>query len=550
MPNPQWWQRPVARPCPGLTRLEAALFILILLGGAAVRLTLLGSVPVGLNSDEAAVGYDAWSVVEHGVDRWGYPYPAHFVAWGGSGQNAAYHYAAMPFIKTLGLNLLALRLPQALLGTAALLAMYAVGRRMAGREFALVAMFLLAIAPWHIMASRWALDASILPNLMLFAFAALLGGLTGRRCIIPAGLLLALTLYSYGTAYLFVPLFTLGVGVLLALRQPRSELRYWVAGLVAMAAAALPITLFLVINLFNLAPVITPFLSIPKYVGPARYTYAFALFDSAPAARIWHNVQGLLSALLTGDDGFLAHGLPGFGYLYPGGLALCLLGVGFMVYDLARGRRALVNMLVLLWLAAGLLTAVTVPPGLIRANIIWMPLVIGAAYGLYRLWTVAMPGAAVNRNARRVCRRALRLTGLALTIYLVAAFAAFTYTYFTVYTERQIASFYPTYPEALRHIIRYADESETVYMTQSVPYTHLLFQTRPDPRAYRAAVDIEPRPDQFMNVRSFDRYVFGVDDNARRTGNVFLLHNRELASFPAAEFAVVRFGYYNAVYRR
>ena len=106
---------------------------------------MLGSVPAGLHSDEAA-GYDAWSVVEHGVARWGYPDPAHFVSWGGSGQDAAYHYAAMPFIKALGLNLLSLRLPQALLATAALLAMYAVGRRMAGRRFALVAMFLLSIS--------------------------------------------------------------------------------------------------------------------------------------------------------------------------------------------------------------------------------------------------------------------------------------------------------------------------------------------------------------------------------------------------------------------
>ena len=100
---------------PGDSAAENALFLGLILLGAAVRLVWLGDVPLGLNQDEASIGYEAWALLEHGVDRHGYRYPVHFIAWG-SGQNALYAYLAMPFIEFLGLNVVAVRLPQALLG--------------------------------------------------------------------------------------------------------------------------------------------------------------------------------------------------------------------------------------------------------------------------------------------------------------------------------------------------------------------------------------------------------------------------------------------------
>ena len=99
---------------PGESAAENALFLALILVGAAARLAWLGDVPAGLHQDEAAMGYDAWALLEHGMDRHGYRWPVHFVTWG-SGQSALYAYLAMPFIKFLGLNVLAVRLPQALL---------------------------------------------------------------------------------------------------------------------------------------------------------------------------------------------------------------------------------------------------------------------------------------------------------------------------------------------------------------------------------------------------------------------------------------------------
>ena len=51
---------------------DKALFVLIVLAAVIVRVVLFGAHPAGLNQDEASVGYDAWALMNYGVDRNGY----------------------------------------------------------------------------------------------------------------------------------------------------------------------------------------------------------------------------------------------------------------------------------------------------------------------------------------------------------------------------------------------------------------------------------------------------------------------------------------------
>lgn len=63
----------------------------IIAAGCAVRLFALGSIPCGLNQDEAFAGYNAWALLHYGVDSSGYHNPVYFTAWG-SGMNALESY--------------------------------------------------------------------------------------------------------------------------------------------------------------------------------------------------------------------------------------------------------------------------------------------------------------------------------------------------------------------------------------------------------------------------------------------------------------------------
>ena len=55
-------------------------FVLIFLLAAGLRLWAFGTVPGGLNQDEASIGYDAWSILHYGIDRNGIRLPVHLIA--------------------------------------------------------------------------------------------------------------------------------------------------------------------------------------------------------------------------------------------------------------------------------------------------------------------------------------------------------------------------------------------------------------------------------------------------------------------------------------
>ena len=538
----------------GLSPAGNAIFLLLIAAGAAVRLALLDTIPYGLNQDEASVGYDAWAVAEYGIDRHGYRYPIHFVAWG-SGQSALYHYLAIPFIKVMGLSVLSFRLPMALLGVAILPALYDVGRSLGGRRCGLIVLFAGAICPWHIMMSRWGLESNLFPVLALFSFALLLRGLRGssvssssslsppssRWLLLPAFLLLSLCLYAYAVAYVFVPLFMLGV-LAYGIRRGLVDFRIWGIALAAMAVVAIPIGWFVLINLLDWQAITTPLFSIPKYSGIPRFTTEALFFSPDAPAQLLMNGKRLLEILVSGYDGLKFNAIPAYGFFYRGGFILCLLGAGLMAYDLVKGQCAAHNWLALLWLAAALLTALLLtPPNINRVNIIFFPLVIVAAYGLFRLLTAA------STHGWR--QRLLRAGGAALTIYLAVSFVAFTAAYLGDPPRHRFFK-PPSYAAALRHLTEYADANETVYLTGAVLYVYPLFYSRTDPYTYQDTVDIVQQKVPFQQVRAFGRYRFGIDENARRDGNAFLATQSEKVDFSPYHFRTFNFGEYRAIYRK
>ena len=539
---------------PGDTPAHKAVFILLILAGAAVRLALLGDIPAGLHQDEALSGYNAWAILEYGVDQHGYKNPVHLIGWG-SGLNALYGYFSMPFIKALGLNELSIRLAQALLGVMSLFVMYYVGRRLAGGRFALFALFALAISPWHIMMSRWGLESNLLPPLLLLSFAFLLRGCADPprpAAVIPAFSLLALALYAYGTAYLFVPLFTLGV-LVYGLKSRLISLKHWGIGLAVMSVIAIPIALLLLINLFDGEPIKTSFISIPKYTGIARYTYSSALFSPDPLGQIWLSARQLMDLLISGHDGSLYNAIPEFGYFYRAGFYLSLLGAMAIVYDLVKNRRrsSRLLMLPLIWLAAALLLSVTMTPNINRTNALWMPQIICAAYGMFRLWNAIIPYRGTGRRIAASGRLLLpKIAVAALVIYLTASFAAFTSAYFDVSRQlnRLIIDF--SYGDALRHIMHYAGENEAIYLTSYALYPHTLFHSETDLHIYLETVHIPDKEVKFQQVKSFGQYIFGIGGNAWYDGKVFLTENSELALFPESDCDIARFRRYSAVYCR
>ena len=530
---------------------ERAVVLGLIAVGAAVRLVWLVDVPLGLNQDEAAIGYEAWALLEHGISRHGYAYPVHFVSWG-SGQNALYAYLCMPFIWLLGLNVLAVRLPQALLGVAALFAMYAAGRRLVDRRFALCALFVLVVSPWHVMASRWGIESNMLPVLLLFAFALLLRGLERPRYVVPAFALLALALYAYATAYVFVPLFVLGI-LAYGWRRHFAHIRHWALGLLAMVVVALPMGLFLLVNLLRLPAIELPLLSIPRYTGEIRLSETVFSAQDAPSALrdVWtHAMRAYQILVVDGRTSFVHNALPEFGYFYHRvGLSITLAGALFMVRDLVRGA-APRNLLIVTWLGAGAVVAILAGPHMQRLNVLLVPLLLCAAYGLRAPLVPVPPADPGMARAARWVERTANVARVAAVAYLTISFAAFARHYFMEFGPSTPFNMHPSYAQALAHVVEHADAEDAIYVPKDPLYTAVLFYDPPDPREYLRTVEFREVDVPFQEPLSFGRYRIGMDAEAVASGNAFVVHAGDAPAFAESEFAVVPFDHFSAVIRR
>ena len=180
-------------------------FWAILALGLGIRLWRFGAVPEGINQDEAFAGYEAFCLLRDGMDTAGYPFPVYLTAWG-SGMNALETYLMLPFVAVFGLKTWTIRLPQLLTGVLSLPAMYGVVRRMRSETQALLTMLLMAICPWHVLLSRWALESNLAPGFLLFGMYFFLCALEDSRFFWLSGLFYGLSLYAYATVWPFVPL--------------------------------------------------------------------------------------------------------------------------------------------------------------------------------------------------------------------------------------------------------------------------------------------------------------------------------------------------------
>lgn len=139
--------------------ITTVLLVLITLGGLFVRVWQLGSIPNGLNRDEAALGYNAYLLGETGRDEWGHAWPVALRSFGDY-KLAGSVWTMIPFIKVLGLTDWAVRLPIALAGTALVPLMYILARKIEiGPKLALVPAILVAFSPIFIFFSRFGFEA-------------------------------------------------------------------------------------------------------------------------------------------------------------------------------------------------------------------------------------------------------------------------------------------------------------------------------------------------------------------------------------------------------
>ena len=462
---------------------EMLLAAALLLAGALLRLSCLGSYPPGLNQDEASIGFDAWSLLRWGMDRNGDSWPVLFVSWG-SGQNVLYAYLSLPFLALFGLSAPSLRLCAAFWGSVSLLIFWLLARRAGGKLFGLLALALLALNPWHLGMSRWALESNLLPAFLLLGTLALSDVNRNPWLLCLAAALYALGLYAYGTAFLFLPVFLLGASIRL-FRRGYVKLRHWLLALDVFALIAFPLALCQLRNALGL-----PGMKLLRMTLPAlTQTRQAATVSFSPG-----HLGDLLKLLWRQSDGLPWNSAGPFGLFYGlPGLLFVLLGLGSLLWRAWKGRLGDGQFYVLLALLSGLLAALFIDVNVNRVNFLFLPLVWCQAEGLLLL-------------ARRF------FPALVPCLAALAVGAVLMGNWYVTEGAEKLA---PAFHAGLTEAIDYAEslEPDRVWISGKVnmPYIYVLFETKADTREFLDTVRYRNPRGAFRQVASFGKYRFYGD---------------------------------------
>lgn len=195
-----------------IVRRPILLLFLITILAFLLRFYQLGQNPPGINLDEAAIGFNAYSILKTGRDEYGQFLPIVFRSHDDY-KPPLYIYLTIPAIALFGENEFAVRFPSAILGVLAVITVYFLTKELfpQSRKIPLIASFLLAISPWHLQFTRVAYETG---STVPFTSLGLLFFLKGLKSVkvrfwLLSAIFFGLELYLYQASKVFIPLFVL-----------------------------------------------------------------------------------------------------------------------------------------------------------------------------------------------------------------------------------------------------------------------------------------------------------------------------------------------------
>jgi 4-amino-4-deoxy-L-arabinose transferase-like glycosyltransferase len=190
--------------------IKKTLFLLglIILVGFFIRFYHLGKNPPGVTLDEAAIGWNAYSILKTGRDEYGKFLPLEFRSLDDY-KPPLYIYLTVPAVAVFGMNEFSVRLPAAVLGVIAIAMAFLLTKELfPGKpKLSLIAALGLAIDPWAVQFSRTGFETGTTICLYLAGLFSFSRGLKRWYWMVLSAILFGLTIYMYQASRLFVPMF-------------------------------------------------------------------------------------------------------------------------------------------------------------------------------------------------------------------------------------------------------------------------------------------------------------------------------------------------------
>lgn len=195
-----------------MKRWSVCLLISLILGlGLTTRVYRLGANPAGFFCDEASIGYNAYLLLKTGRDEYGKLLPFSFRSFG-EYRNPVAIYTTAPFVAFLGLNEFSVRATAAFVGTLNILILYLLVKELFKKEgVALFSALFLAISPWHIQFSRFAVEQVHFTFWFTLSLWLFWRALRQEKFFLLSFLAFGVTFYTYKVAQIVLLPFLVGL---------------------------------------------------------------------------------------------------------------------------------------------------------------------------------------------------------------------------------------------------------------------------------------------------------------------------------------------------
>lgn len=517
------------------------LLLLILVVAAVLRLWGLSSNPPHLSSDEAALGYNAYSILKTGRDEHGEFLPVIFKSFG-DWKPGLYVYLDVPFVALFGLNEWSTRLPGALSGIIAVWLVYLLAGEIFKygekwrRPTQLFASFFLAISPWHLQFTRGAWEAGISLTLTIagiyFFFRALRDKeryliSSETNLFIFSALCFALTLWAYQGAKSSTAIILVGLVILFYQGLARLSRGALLKGIVLGLIISLPI----LISVFDGKTGRIKVFSLLSYKQPDEYvqqilqqdetskdSWQYLLYHSEPLhfangviARWMHHFSGRF-LFFEGDWANKKHSVPNNGVLLVLDSLFLISGLVVLVRLFPKTqilfRRKQTCLFLTFWLLSSPLPAALSRDEIhgVRSFNMVVPFVIIMAFGAsYLLLWVKESG------------KIIRAVSFIFVLSYLANFVYYLDGYWVHAPFRNSQAWQYGYKQVVEQVAAVRGQYSEVVVKQDYtqPYIFFLFYGKYDPAKYQKAA----KNSYINNIYGDVGFVSGIDNVTFRNIN-------------------------------
>lgn len=496
------------------TKTNKFFIIFILIIAFLIRFINLGDTPA-INPDEAALGYNAYSLIKTGKDEHGVSWPLHFKSFGDY-KPGGYVYLALPFVKVLGLTPLAVRLPNLIFSVLTIYVLYRLILLLTlDFRLSLLSAFVLTVSPWHIHFSRGAWESSVALAFITigtyFFFKSIKEKFLLNFTIFVV--FYVLSMYLYHSARIIAPLLALSLVIF-----------YFKNLLKKIPQIFIPIIIGFILTI----PVLFSFLN---NGGTQRFGGVGLTADQGPINRaneLLNNHQNLntfvkiihnkrILYLISWAQKYASHfefnflaingdevprsKSPEMGQIHLIEIPLLILGIIFLIKDQTIFKSKKFKIFIFGWLfISPLASSLTFQaPSALRALPMTIPLSILIAIGIY---------ASILFISKTKYKKIILIILTFIYLFWVAYYLD---SYFYHYAKRYPFAWQYGFSELISYLDKNQDKYEFVYVTNKYdqPYILFLFYFKYPPELIQKEIQLTP-PDQFgfSTVKYFGKYHF------------------------------------------